>query len=50
MALQVASKGKDLFDMSKDIVWDQLQLAGQCDVYLRYLFQVLRFVLNLSFQ
>ena len=35
-ALKVASKGKKLFDKAKELVWDKLQLTGQCDVFLRF--------------
>ena len=35
-ALKVASKGKELFDKTKELVWDELQLTGQCDVFLRF--------------
>ena len=34
-AIKVSVDGKKLFDMSKDLVWDSLQLAGQCDVFIR---------------
>ena len=30
-AIKVSVDGKKLFDMSKDLVWDSLQLAGQCE-------------------
>ena len=33
-AIKVSVDGKKLFDMSKDLVWDSLQLAGQCDVFI----------------
>ena len=35
-AIRVAGDGKLFFDKSKDLVWDSLQLVGQCDVYIRY--------------
>ena len=35
-ARKVASKGKELFDKTKELVWDELQLTGQCDVFLRF--------------
>ena len=35
-ALKVASKGKKLFDKTKELVWDELQLTGQCNVLLRF--------------
>ena len=33
-AIRVAGDGKLFFDKSKDLVWDSLQLVGQCDVYI----------------
>ena len=33
-AIKFARKGKDLFAMTKELVWDELQLTGQCDVFL----------------
>ena len=33
-AIKVSVDGKKLFDMSKDLVWDSLQLAGQCECFL----------------
>ena len=35
-AIRVAGDGKLFFDKSKDLVWDSLQLVGQCDVDIRY--------------
>ena len=49
-ALQVASKSKELFAITTDMVWDQLQLAGQCDVYLRFGFQGFGTSFRFSFQ
>ena len=37
-ALVVAAKGKELFEMGKELVWDELQLTGQCDVFLRFIY------------
>ena len=33
-ARKVASKGKELFDKTKELVWDELQLTGQCKVLI----------------
>ena len=33
-ARKVASKGKELFDKTKELVWDELQLTGQCEVLI----------------
>ena len=33
-ATKVASKGKELFDKTKELVWDELQLTGQCEVLI----------------
>ena len=32
---RVAEEGKKLFISSKEFAWDELQLLGQADVYLR---------------
>ena len=34
-SMKVAEEGRKLFSVSKELAWDQLQLLGQADVYLR---------------
>ena len=33
---QAAREGKHLQELSSELVWDQLQLTGQADVFLRF--------------
>ena len=35
-AVKLAEEGKKLFATSKELAWDELQLLGQADVFLRY--------------
>ena len=47
---KVAREGLALQELSYDLVWDQLQLTGQLDVFLRLVFKWNIFVLNDFFQ